>query len=98
MFEPSEEQTHAQQTKIKPFDEQARAQKNDSPGWRLLFRLEEKCFGDWKNFFQLIIIVVVVMLMAFLLIHAWPWPIGIGAGLGTAGLAIRKFRQNKASP
>lgn len=98
MSEPSEEQTHAQQTKAKLFDEQARAQKNDPPGWRLLFRVEEKCFGDWKHFFQLIIIVVVVMLMVFLLMHTWPWPFGIASGLSAVGLAIRKFRQNKASP
>jgi hypothetical protein len=98
LFEPSEEQTQPQQTKTKPFAEQARAQKNDPPGWRLLFRVEEKCFGDWKHFFQLIIIVVVVMLMAFLLIHTWPWPTGVVSGLSAVGLAIRRLRQSKASP
>jgi hypothetical protein len=94
----SRTQKRAHQVKVKPGDEQARAQKNDSPGWRFLFKVEEKCFGDWQHFCQLISVVVVVLVAVFLLVYVWPWPTGIASGLSMAGLAVRRLQKDRAGP
>jgi hypothetical protein len=60
-----------------------------------LFRIEEKCLGDWRYCLRFVIIVSVIVLAAFLLVRASPWPVGVGSGLGTVGVAIRKVKNSK---